>query len=118
MITLTNTFLFLTYKRIWFANAVPDHKAGHFISLRQYTGSQPLPTGWREKSFTTLLTDLTEEDFESMIDHEEINDLLREDRDYSHIVGKFFTENPKVFEKTYTGRMQIEDMYMDRLFSL
>ncbi len=57
MITLINKFLFLNYKRIWFANSIPEQTKFDFITLRQFSGATP--KNWKEIKFFTLLSDLT-----------------------------------------------------------
>lgn len=60
MILLNTKFLFLNYKRIWFASSLPKKSIFDLISLRQYKGTAP--SGWHERKFTTLFTDLTEDE--------------------------------------------------------
>lgn len=62
MITIENKFLFLTYKRIFFAEKFPALKKTDFVSLRQYSGE--IPKNWKEKKFVTLITDLTKSEEE------------------------------------------------------
>lgn len=57
MISINDRFLFLNYRRIWFAASLPEIKKYDFISLRQYSGNKP--EGWEEKKFTTLFIDLS-----------------------------------------------------------
>lgn len=57
MIEINFRILFFNYRRIWFAEKMPEIKKNDFVSLRQYSGE--IPFNWNEKKFTTLITDLT-----------------------------------------------------------
>lgn len=60
MINIEAKILFLTYKRIFFAETVPDKHFFEFISLRQYKGTPP--ENWLERKFKTLFINLNEQE--------------------------------------------------------